>query len=1001
MTTDPTPSNRTSNGPSDGPSDGTEQARTLLAAVKSLAVELRPDLARREVRLDSSLDRELGLDSLARVELVLRLEEAFGGLALVEDEVMVAETPADLLALVRPRTGASPRAARRPALDVERGQRALEASAGAPVRAPERARTLVAVLEWHAERHPERIHVLLHEGEQTVRELSYGGLLESAREVAAGLAERGIEPGQSVAVMLPTSLEYFASFYGILLLGAIPVPLYPPVRPSQLEDHLRRQARILENCQARLLITVPEARTLARVLEAHVPTLRAVATVADLRRPGEIGPRSGVWHDHHEDEIAFLQYTSGSTGEPKGVVLTHKNLLANVRGILDWLEVGSEDRCVSWLPLYHDMGLIGAGMGSLYGAFPLVLMSPLTFLARPVRWLERISEHRGTVAAGPNFAYELCLSKIRDEELEGLDLSSWRLALNGAEAVLPSTLDRFAERFAPVGFRREALLPVYGLAEASLGVAFPPPGRPPRIDRVKRSALAGGVAEPAAAAADGGAATDEVVELPSCGVPLAGHEIRVADANGREHPERVVGRIQFRGPSASRGYYRNPEATRRLFDRSGAGDWLHSGDLGYVAEGELFVTGREKDLIIRSGRNLSPVEIEEATSAVPGVRAGCVAAFGVHAAVGSGLTGNALPETQLPETQLPEIGHSGTERVVVVAETRTRDAGARAAIRERILAAVTERVGVAPDEVVLVDPGAVLKTSSGKIRRAAMRDLHRRGALGRRRAGAAAQTVALALSSVLPALRRTARMVGTRLYSAWVLGGFALLGLPLWILAASLPGLRRRQATLRAAARLLVRLACVPFRARGLEHVPAAGGVVVAVNHTSYTDVIFVVAALPVGGRFVAKREWARLLPLRFLFARVGCVFVERFDAKKSAEDAEQLRHLLREGARLLVFPEGTFSRRPGLLPFRMGAFRHAAQTGVPVVPAVLRGPRSLMRDRQLLLHRRPVSLHVLEPIAPCGDDWSSALALRDAVRAEILARCGEPDLAAVSERVG
>ncbi|HVS62847.1 MAG TPA: AMP-binding protein [Thermoanaerobaculia bacterium] len=1008
-----------------------EHARALLDLVRGLAVELRPDLSRREVRLDSSLERELGLDSLSRVELVQRLEQRFGGLALAEEEVMVAETPADLLALVRSGAVARPptpdRALRRLDAEPEAGRLRGAGVSGhrRPVaRAPERARTLVEVLEWHADRHPERLHVLLHEDDRTVSELSYGRLLESAREVAAGLAERGIEPGQPVAVMLPTSLDYFASFYGILLLGAIPVPLYPPVRPSQLEDHLRRQVRILQNCQARLLVTVPEARMLARILEAQVPTLRGIATVGDLRRPGERGP----WHAHGEEEIAFLQYTSGSTGEPKGVVLSHRNLLANVRAILDWLEITSEDRCVSWLPLYHDMGLIGAGMGSLYGAFPLVLMSPLSFLSRPVRWLERIGEHRGTVAAGPNFAYELCSSKIRDEELEGLDLSTWRLALNGAEAVLPATLERFAERFAPVGFRREAWLPVYGLAESSLGVAFPPAGRGPRIDRVRRVALAAGIAEPvdrrswdepgdgvigqsgrgsrsvrempatemldtempdtamldtersgrSAAREDRAPAAEDdracVVELPSCGMPLAGHEIRVADERGREHPERVVGRIQFRGPSASRGYYRNPEATRRLFD----GDWLQSGDLGYVADGELYVTGREKDLIIRSGRNLSPEEIEEATGAVEGVRPGCVAAFGLAATSG---------------------GETGTERLVVVAETRAASESERDAIQQRILGAVADRVGVAPDEVVLATPGTVLKTSSGKIRRSTMRELYSRRALSSRRAGVLRQTTALALASVIPALRQMLRGAARRVYTLWVYSCFVLVGLPLWIVSAALPGLGVRQAALRASARLMVRLAFVRFRARGLEHVPALGAAVIAANHTSYSDVIFLVAALPPGSRFIAKREWARVLPVRWLFERAGCVFVERFDPKRSAEDAEQILELLRAGDRLVVFPEGTFSRRPGLLPFRMGAFRHAAQTGTPVIPAVLRGPRSLMRDKQLLLHRRAVSLAVLEPVAPRAADWQAALALRDEVRAAILARCGEPDLAAVSER--
>ncbi|HVS13742.1 MAG TPA: AMP-binding protein [Thermoanaerobaculia bacterium] len=935
-------------------------ARALLEEVARLAVELRPELARREIGLDSSLERDLGLDSLGRVELVVRLADRFGG-RLVEDEVMVAETPGELLALLQAGTGDRVAVAELPGVRLASGSGAIAA--------PARARTLPEVLAWHADRHPERTHVLLCEDDRTVREMGYGELHSSSLATGAGLAELGVEPGEAVAVMLPTGLDYFASFYGILQAGAIPVPLYPPVRPSQLEDHLLRQARILDNCRARLLVTVPEARPLARILKARVASLRGFVTPGDLRRPGGTGPG----HAHREDDVAFLQYTSGSTGEPKGVALTHRNLLANLRGILDWLRLGSDDVCVSWLPLYHDMGLIGAGMGSLYGAFPLVLMSPLAFLSRPVRWLRRISEHRGTVAAGPNFAYELCLSKVSEEELAGLDLSSWRLALNGAEAVLPSTLERFAARFAAVGFRREALLPVYGLAESSLGVTFPPPGRGPLIDRAQRAALTEGMATPAGAdggaSAGGAGAGDAVVELVSCGVPLAGHEVRIADTRGRELPERTVGRVQFRGPSACRGYYRNPEATRRLFD----GEWLQSGDLGYLADGELYITGREKDVIIRSGRNLSPAEIEEAASSVAGVRAGCVAAFGLSAADGAA---------------------AGTERLVVVAETRASGAVEHAPIRRAVLSAVAERVGVAPDEVVLAAPGAVLKTSSGKIRRGAMRELYRRGEIGRRRTGAGWQVASLAVSSLGPASRRAARGLGRALYTAWVYAAFALLGAPLWLLAACLPGLRLRQATLRATARLLVGAAFVPFRTQGLEHLPGAGAAVLAVNHTSYSDVVFLIAALPPGWRWVAKSEWARHPLLRFLFGRVGCVFVERFDARRSAGDARLIVELLGAGARLALFPEGTFSRRAGLLPFRMGAFASAAQSGAPVVPAVLRGARSLMRDRQRTLHRRPISLTVLPSIVPRGAGWDASVRLRDETRAAILGACGEPDLA-------
>jgi acyl-CoA synthetase (AMP-forming)/AMP-acid ligase II len=271
--------------------------------------------------------------------------------------------------------------------------------------------------------------------------------------------------------------------------------------------------------------------------------------------------------------------------------------------------VSSTDVFVSWLPLYHDMGLIGAWLTSLHFGFPLVVMSPLRFLARPARWLQAIHEHGGTISGGPNFGFELCLRRIDDDELEGSTSQSWRIAFNGAEPVSPDTVTRFAERFARFGLRPEALTPVYGLAECAVALTVPPLDRGARIDRVARQPLARhGRAEPA----------DDTEKHPvrhvACGKPLPGHHVRIVDDAGRVLPDRREGRIQFRGPSATSGYYRNPQATRELFD----GDWLNTGDLGYLAEGDLFVTGRTKDLIIRAGRNLHPAELEEAVGRLPG-----------------------------------------------------------------------------------------------------------------------------------------------------------------------------------------------------------------------------------------------------------------------------------------------------------------------------------------------------------------------------------------------
>lgn len=584
---------------------------------------------------------------------------------------------------------------------------------------PAMARTLVELLAWHASAHGEREHVRFLASDDRTESLTYAQLLTRAREVAAGLTAQGVIPQQNVAIMLPTTLDFFYAFYGILLVGAVPVPIYPPARRQQLEQLLRRQAATLANAEAVLLVTVPEAKTAARFLRAKVPTLTNAVTVEELRR---LPPASVSFFEPSPDDLAFLQYTSGSTGNPKGVMLSHANLVANVRAMGGLFDIDpARDSFVSWLPLYHDMGLIGAWLAPLYFGIPLILMSPLRFLTRPERWLRAISEHRGTISAAPNFAYELCTTRIKDSELHGIDLSSLRILANGAEAVLPSTLRAFQARFGACGLNPSALRPVYGLAEDSVGLAFPVEDRPPRIDRIARERFTrDGIAEPAAAV------DTQALEFPSVGRALPDHDIRIVGPDGVALPERRVGAIQFRGPSATRGYFRNPAATAALFD----GSWLRTGDRGYIADGELFIAGRDKDLIIRAGRNLHAPEIEAAAATVRGIRKGCVAAFGVSG------------------------GKHGTENLVVLAETRVTNATAKAQLADAVSHAIVQSIGEPPDLVVLTPPHVVLKTSSGKIRRAETRALYESGQHLKGRPPAWVQMLRLGLSALVGELRR-------------------------------------------------------------------------------------------------------------------------------------------------------------------------------------------------------------------------------------------------------
>ena len=929
------------------------QVADALTLTRQFLAELHPGAAiRRPLTLDSSLDADLGLDSLSRVELAVRIERASGG-HLPEQALGTAVTLRDLLAALE----------NAPAIAQAAAQAELPAHWGTPAQAaPLEAATLVDVLDWHARAHPDRVQIIYLDDSGETR-ITYAQLRRAAERVAAGLQRAGLLPRQTVAIMLPTSPEYFHAYFGILRAGGIPVPIYPPARASQIEEHVRRHAGILANAETSLLITVPEARAVARLLEARVAGLRRVVTVPELAAGSGASQAVAI----RRDDIALIQYTSGSTGDPKGVVLSHANLLANIRGIGQMTGLAADDVFVSWLPLYHDMGLICAWLASLTFAAPLVVMSPLGFLAHPQRWLQAIARYRGTISAAPNFAYDLCVKRIDDAQIEGLDLSSWRIAANGAEPVMPETLRRFGERFAPYGFNPAALTPVYGLAECTVGLLCPPLGRGPRIDRVRRGPFStGGHALPASA--------DDATALQfvSCGVAMPAHQVRIVDSNGRECGERIEGRLEFKGPSATSGYYRNPSGTRRLMN----GDWQDSGDRAYVAGGEVHLTGRIKDIIIRAGRNIYPHELEDVVGAIDGVRRGCVAVFGNT-----------------------DTG-SGTERLVVLAETRLTQAtgaAAREALHARIVDATLAVLGEAPDDVVLAPPHTVLKTSSGKLRRAACRELYASGRIGARAPPVWWQALRLAAGSLGPLLRRHAAAAADLAYGLYVALLFGLIAPTTWLLTAAAPRPALAWRINRVATRVFLRLSGIRLAVHGLEHLPRTPCVLVA-NHASYLDAVVLCAAIPMHFAFVAKRELLEHPISRIYLRRLGTQFVERFDARQSIEDARRLGAAVKAGASSGFFPEGTFTRAAGLGPFRLGAFVAAAAAGVALLPVAIRGARSVLRDGEWLLRRGPIEVNIGRPLAPsaaAADDFAAAVALRDAARAHILAHCDEPDAAA------
>jgi fatty-acyl-CoA synthase len=928
------------------PATPTEDAtlEQVLEVVRALALELGGGRAPRVLTARSSLERDAGLGSLERVELLLRIEKAFG--RTLDERALQADTPAELAGAILAAAGhdAAPAARDAPLLE-----------AASPLRSA--AATVHGALWQRAQSTPDRPHVFMREEDGAEVTVTYGGLLGDAAAVAGGLKERGVRKGDTVALMLPTGSDFLRSFQGILIAGAIPVPIYPPVRLDRIEEYAVRQAAILRDAEVRLLVTVTRAAAVARALQARVPSLRTVATAEELMGAGASWPAP----EGEGSDPAFIQYTSGSTGQPKGVLLTHDNLLANIRAITAGLEARPDDVGASWLPLYHDMGLIGSWLFCMHAGLPIAIQSPLAFLSRPERWLWAIHSRRATLSGAPNFAYELCARKISDEALQGLDLSSWRCALNGAEPVSPDTLDRFVRRFEPYGFRREALMPVYGLAENSVALCFPPAGRGPVVRRVAR--------EPFELMARAEAAAEEekdALRFVSVGRPLPGHEVRIVDDSGADRGEGSVGRLVFRGPSMTSGYYRQPEATAAL---RLPGGFLDSGDLAFRMDGEVHITGRRKDLIIKGGRNLVPQEVEEAAASVEGVRKGCVAAVGV------------------------ERADLGTQSLVVVAETRARDAAQRARIEAEVVDRVAAAVGLPPDVVCLVPPGSVPKTSSGKIRRAAARELYMTSALGQRPRTPKVRRLRLLAGVARDGVATGLRRAGRGAYAAYLAVVALLLVPPFCLAAAVLPGRRAALALQRAGSRLLLRAAGCRLEVEGAAHLRAPRPLVLASNHASYVDVAALLALLPMDFLFVAKKEVLSWPLFRMIVRKGGHVTVDRWDARQGVADAGKVAQALEAGDSVLFFPEGTFTAAAGLRPFRLGAFQAASQAGAAVVPLALQGTRAVLADKTWIPRPRTIRLWIGPPVVAEGEGWRAVVALRDRVAEAIAARCGEPRL--------
>jgi acyl-CoA synthetase (AMP-forming)/AMP-acid ligase II len=558
----------------------------------------------------------------------------------------------------------------------------------------------VDVLRHHAQQTPDALSfAYLNQGTTISKQLTFGQLDRRARAIASTLQDQDLA-GQRVLLLFPNDLDYIATFMGCLYAGVTAVPVYPPQMGRQID----RMLSIRTDSGAKAMLT---SAMVLSMIQARVPELMEApeAWIATDEIP-DSAAEEWLSFSPHGDDLAFLQYTSGSTGQPKGVRITHGNLLHNQEVIKGLFRTDSSMVGVGWLPLYHDMGLIGNILHSLYLGTPFYLMSPLTFLQNPLHWLSAISTFRGTVSGGPNFAYDLCVKKISEEDAASLDLSSWEAAFSGAEPVQAATMRRFTEAFEVAGFRQRRFLPCYGLAEATLAVSGrkATPGSEPQILSLSRSALrqhSVQVVEPG---------SEDAQALVGCGEIGEGLTLHIVDPEQRAPlPEGQIGEIWVQGDSMGQGYWQQPELSREVFQAEipgEAGVFMRTGDLGFLHEGQLYLTGRRKDLIIIRGKNHYPQDIETTVGeAHELLRVGAGVAVGIEV--------------------------DGEERLLILQEVQRGQLSEPEG--EQCLASIREAVStqheLLPHAIVLLPRKSVLKTSSGKLQRSATREAYLAGQL--------------------------------------------------------------------------------------------------------------------------------------------------------------------------------------------------------------------------------------------------------------------------------
>ncbi len=916
--------------------------RKLLLLVANFLKELGAERALRSLSVDASIQQDLGIDSLGKVELISRINQQFK-IQLPEQVVATAETIKDLLTAIM---------AANPAIRYKKNEFSPQISQSTI--AFEQATNIVDLFYEYAEKTPDRPHIYFRQEDGFEHIISYSELCKRANAFAVGLQQKGIEYGSKVAIMLPTCEDFFTAFMGAFFAGCVPIAIYPPYQSHLIEEYVRRESKILQNAEAKVLITFDKADTLGKIIKSFVPCLQLVSQVKPLMIEGAFVKRTLI----NADDIALIQYTSGSTGNPKGIQLQHKHIMNNITAAYKRVSNCLTDSYVSWLPLYHDMGL-ASWLGMIIFGVPFTIMTPWAFLSRPENWLWAIHYHQATHSAGPNFSYELCIKKITPESIEGLDLSSWKVGFNGAEAVQANTIKNFYKKFAPYGLKQTVISPAYGLAESTVALTLPKTPRVPIIDKVKTDAF-----ETHNRAVPATKDDKKYLEFVGVGEVIEGQEIRIVDDSNEVLPDRTIGSIQFRGTSAMLGYYNNPEATNAAFHDG----WWDTGDYGYMVNKELYITGRKKDLIIKAGRNLVPEEIEDLANQVAGIRKGCTVAFGITDVF------------------------TATEKLVIVCETRETDKTKLKEMQQNVRTKVLGMKDIAADEVTLTHPGGVLKTSSGKLMRAATKKAYIDGVLTKKHHSVQWQIIKLGLSSAKSLLLSGIKGMAKVFYSTYLYVLVFLVMAPTWVLLWFLPHTTAR-AMLKCAAKLIMLLSFCRTCVLNKNTKAFDSSVIYIANHCSYIDAFVLLAYLPSNIIYVAKKELLKTPMIGSFIKKLKYLTVDRNNFNASIHDAEQIKQAIEKKRSIVIFPEGTFTASPGLRSFKLGAFKLAVDTATPLVPIAICGTRKVLRNNDKLFMPNKIKLTINTPIIPAGNSWNDVMAIKNLSRQIIAQDCGEPML--------